>query len=132
MVCSRSTGLCFFDELGGSEMTKAILIAISLFGLLTVPAFAADVGRYQAIPLAKSTSLGGEDAIMILDTQTGDFWEWFSAPGIGKNPPVTGITYMGKVTPGNSPGETTTIQRFVPKSAFGAWLDAPSNNTQTR
>jgi hypothetical protein len=52
------------------------------------------------------------DRIMILDTRSGDLWQWWDAPALGNFPAKTGITYMGKVTPGTAPGETRSFQRF--------------------
>jgi hypothetical protein len=74
-------------------------------------ALANDIGRYQAIPLPKSESEVGE-RIMILDTSTGDLWQWWDAPALANVPARSGVTYMGKVAPGSAPGETRSFQRF--------------------
>ncbi|MGA2088088.1 MAG: hypothetical protein ABSG66_04130 [Stellaceae bacterium] len=93
-------------------MKRFIILGFS-FWLMTVSnvSVAADVGRYQAVPLSKVQGEFG-DRIMILDTITGDLWQWWDAPAMGNDPGRSGITYMGHVKPSATPGETTTFRRF--------------------
>jgi hypothetical protein len=52
--------------------------------------------------------------MMVLDTTTGDLWQWWDSPALNQSPAKAGITYMGRVTLGAAPGETKTFQRFLP------------------
>jgi hypothetical protein len=70
------------------------------------------MGRYQAFSLPKNAEEIGT-RLMVLDTSTGDLWQYFDSPGVGGKPAVSGITYLGKVNATLTPGETVTIQRFV-------------------
>lgn len=92
-------------------MRIALAYGLLLAAILTHPANAENIGRYQALALPKAANELG-DRIMILDTSTGDLWQWWDAPGLGQFPTKTGITYMGKVAPGSAPGETHSFQRF--------------------
>jgi hypothetical protein len=91
---------------------RALALSVSVC-LLATPATssAADVGRYQAIPLPKVQNQLG-DMIMILDTSTGDLWEWWVGPAIGDSKASEGVVYIGKMTPGSAPGEIRPIERF--------------------
>jgi hypothetical protein len=82
--------------------------------LIAVPlrlANADDVGRYQMVPIPKAPNEPG-DRVMILDTTTGDLWQWWEAPRTGQYGGGDGLTYMGRVAPGSRPGETRTFRRF--------------------
>jgi len=85
-----------------------------LASIVSHDAIAADGGRYQAIVLPKNPG-DTFSTMMILDTTTGDLWQWMEAPGMGKISEYLGMTYMGKVTPGSAPGETRPFQRFNPQ-----------------
>lgn len=56
-------------------------------------------GRYRAVALPKVAS-DASDKALIIDTVTGDLWEWHSTPGSGNQAPATGLLYMGHVQPG--------------------------------
>jgi hypothetical protein len=72
-----------------------------------------DVGRYQMAPLP---ALPGSYAnrVMIIDTRDGHLWQWWETPAVGSGSPSSGITYLGKVTPGNSTGEAASGRRGAP------------------
>jgi hypothetical protein len=90
---------------------KTVLISVGLVvSILATPATAEEPGRYQAFPLSKSPA-DGADKVMIIDTGTGDLWLVADSPAFGGYAAKTSMTYMGKVTPGHAPGETTTFTR---------------------
>ena len=71
-----------------------------------VPAHAQNqVGRYEMVTLPNKPG-SYDNRVMILDTADGHLWQWWEAPAVGSMAPSSGITYLGKVTPGNIPGET--------------------------
>ena len=59
-------------------ITLALLVAVPLR-----LANAEDVGRYQMVPLPKAPNEFG-DRVMILDTTTGDLWQWWEATSTGQ------------------------------------------------
>ena len=63
------------------------------------------VGRYEMLALPKQPG-SYDNRVMILDTADGHLWQWWEAPAVGSSVPSSGFTYLGKVTPGNAPGET--------------------------
>ena len=68
------------------------------------------VGRYAMVTLP--TQPGSFDSrVMILDTADGHLWQWWEAPAIGNASPNSGITYLGKVTPGSTTTEITPLHR---------------------
>jgi hypothetical protein len=71
-----------------------------------VPAQAQNpVGRYEMVTLPGKPG-SYDNRVMILDTADGHLWQWWEAPAVGSLAPSSGITYLGKITPGNVPGET--------------------------
>jgi hypothetical protein len=92
---------------------SAVVVALLFWGMVS-PTVAAETGRYQAVPLSKSANEFG-DRIMILDTATGELWQWWDAPALGNHPGRTGITYMGKVEPSVAPGETVSFEKRFEK-----------------
>jgi len=62
------------------------------------------VGRYEMVALPKQPG-SYDNRVMILDTADGHLWQWWEAPAVGSSAPSSGITYLGKVTPGAA-GET--------------------------
>ena len=85
------------------------LIAVACF----LPGFAqaqTQVGRYEMLALPKQPG-SYDNRVMILDTADGHLWQWWEAPAVGSSVPSSGITYLGKVTPGNAPGETMPAHR---------------------
>lgn len=97
------------------RFARAIPIAL-LSSLLATPAIAGDpvIGRYQGFILPKGSNEINGDRMMVLDTATGDLWQWWDSPALNQSAAKAGITYMGRVTPGTAPGETRTFQRFLP------------------
>ena len=71
-------------------------------------------GRYQAIALPRDPGNAG-DKMMIVDTFTGDVWQWFDSPALSQYIGRSGVTYMGKLKPGIKPGETVTFKRYDAK-----------------
>jgi hypothetical protein len=68
------------------------------------------VGRYEMVTLP--TKPGSFDSrVMILDTADGHLWQWWEAPAVGSATPSSGLTYLGKVTPGSTTTETTPLHR---------------------
>lgn len=45
------------------------------------------------------------DEVIILDTATGDLWQWIEAPAIGNNSGFNGIKYLRHLAPGAKPGD---------------------------
>jgi hypothetical protein len=77
------------------------------------------MGRFQGFVLPKGSNDLGGDRMMVLDTATGDLWQWWDSPALNQSPAKSGITYMGRVAPGIAPGETArgetkAFQRFFP------------------
>ena len=68
------------------------------------------VGRYEMVALPKQPG-SYDNRVMILDTADGHLWQWWEAPAVGSSVPSSGITYLGKVTPGPVPGETQPARR---------------------
>ena len=68
------------------------------------------VGRYEIAPLPNKPG-SYDNRVIILDTADGHLWQWWEAPAVGSSVPSSGITYLGKVTPGNAPGETQPTRR---------------------
>ena len=80
------------------------LVAIALSA--SVPVHAQNpVGRYEMVTLPSKPG-SYDNRVMILDTADGHLWQWWEAPAMGSLAPSSGITYLGKITPGNIPGET--------------------------
>jgi len=71
---------------------------------------AQQVGRYQVAPIPP-TQTDSANRALILDTQEGYLWEYWSGPDATGHS-SEGITFLGKPMPGKSPGESVPIQRF--------------------
>jgi hypothetical protein len=63
------------------------------------------VGRYEMVTLPNKPG-SFDNRVMILDTADGHLWQWWEVPAVGGMVPSSGITYLGKVVPGSTPGET--------------------------
>jgi len=84
----------------------ALALAPVALAAAAVPAHAQNqVGRYEMVTLPSKPG-SYDNRVMILDTADGHLWQWWEAPAVGSLAPSSGITYLGKVTPGNVPGET--------------------------
>src|ERR1700761_7648696 len=94
--------------------TTPVLIASALAAIALstpVPAHAQNpVGRYEMITLPNKPG-SYDNRVMILDTADGHLWQWWEAPAVGSLAPSSGITYLGKITPGNISGETFPAHR---------------------
>jgi hypothetical protein len=89
----------------------AIAALVSILVAVQARADPAAIGRYQAIALPR----GADDLpnkIMILDTVTGDLWQWWERPSSPVDFGPAGITYMGRVAPGSAAGATRTFRHF--------------------
>jgi hypothetical protein len=86
------------------------VISAALLVLGTKSASADEVGRYQILILPSKGSVSA-DRVMILDTKDGNLWEWWDQSAVGTVPASTGISYMGKLTPGDHAGDTMPIER---------------------
>jgi len=69
----------------------------------------AEVGRYEAMPLAGAIGGKGGGRAFILDTRDGHVWIWsenelVTAPD-GRRRYEAGFIYQGKLRPGTQPGE---------------------------
>ena len=92
---------------------KTPFISAALFLLLaTQLAYAADVGRYQAVALPKGEG-HGPDEVLILDTSEGHIWSWSEYPSYadGKKGGRF-LIYQGKVKPGKKMGDIIEKQEF--------------------
>jgi hypothetical protein len=88
------------------------ILPLAMAGLIIPHAARAQnpVGRYEMVTL--TTKLGSYDSrVMILDAADGHLWQWWEAPAIGSSVPSSGITYLGKVSPGTAVGETAPAHR---------------------
>jgi hypothetical protein len=88
---------------------KIALAMAALIGLAS-PCFGAEVGRYQEVALPQPENQLASK-VVILDTATGDLWEWAESPNAG-GAPVGGtfLTYMGRMAVGPV-GKTVVIKR---------------------
>jgi len=87
-----------------------IALVLSAAGAAQAQTAQNPVGRYEMVALPKQPG-SYENRVMILDTADGHLWQWWEAPAVGSTAPSSGITYLGKVTPGNAPGETLPARR---------------------
>ena len=97
------------------QMSWAVLIqaALTSAALMGV-AHAAEVGRYQAIPLEGEASSRGGSRVLIIDSQEGHVWTWsgnelIADTGSGRRYGAAFI-YQGKVRPGSKTGEVIDSQ----------------------
>jgi hypothetical protein len=68
------------------------------------------VGRYEMVALPNSPG-SFDNRVMILDTADGHLWQWRETPAVGSSGASSGITYLGKIAPGNMAGETVPAHR---------------------
>jgi hypothetical protein len=81
------------------RFASAIPFALSA-GLLASPVSAdSPMGRFQGFVLPKGSNDLGGDRMMVLDTATGDLWQWWDSPALNQSPAKSGITYMGHGSP---------------------------------
>ena len=96
---------------GTMPRIRTTITLIVLATMIARVAVAQDgIGRYQAVPIAPAPNSANSGEILLLDTSDGHVWKWWEAPTVGSAVGGSGITDMGKLTPGTSPGEI--IQRF--------------------
>jgi hypothetical protein len=92
--------------------TALSILALPALGLIVPRAAHAEnpVGRYEMIALPNKPG-SFDNRVMILDTADGHLWQWWEAPAVGSLLPSSGITYLGKVIPGTTAGETMPAHR---------------------
>jgi hypothetical protein len=95
---------------------RKLLVSLALFtGVTCGPAaYAAEVGRYQAIPLEGEGPGRSSSRVLIIDSQEGHVWTWsgnelVSESGNSRRYGAAFI-YQGKVRPGNKAGEIIDSQ----------------------
>ena len=82
--------------------------------LLAGASYAADIGRYQAIPLEGEGASRGGSRVLIIDSLEGHVWTWsgnelIAEGGSGRRYGAAFI-YQGKVRPGNKAGDIIDLQ----------------------
>jgi hypothetical protein len=94
--------------------TAITLFVLALSAACLLPPCAAHaenpVGRYEMVTLPDKPG-SFDNRVMILDTADGHLWQWWEAPAVGSLLPSSGITYLGKVIPGTTAGETMPAHR---------------------
>jgi len=95
------------NKMASMSQRIALSAILVLFGVTN--AAAQDAGRYQAFPLTKPNDLGS--SVFIIDTKTGDVWQWFQGRGVPKTTSGSGIRYEGAAVPG-TPREMVARQGF--------------------
>ena len=95
-------------------MKQIMGLAGALWGVLFVTvAYAAETGRYQAVPLESEGNARGGNRVLIIDTQEGHVWTWSGNElvGSGSNERRYGpaFIYHGKVRPGSRTGEVIEL-----------------------
>jgi hypothetical protein len=91
---------------------RILAVLLSVLAVGAARAEEAPLGRYQMVPLpARPGSF--DNRVMILDTRDGHLWQWWEVPAVGGGlgGVNSGITYMGKVVPGSSAGDTVPVRR---------------------
>lgn len=82
--------------------------------LLAAVAYAADIGRYQAIPLEGEGASRGGSRVLIIDSLDGHVWTWSGnelvAQGESGRRYGAAFIYQGKVRPGNKAGDIIDLQ----------------------
>ena len=95
---------------------RKLLVSLAMFTGVTCgsAAYAAEVGRYRAIPLEGEGPGRGSSRVLIIDSQEGHVWTWsgnelVSESGNSRRYGAAFI-YQGKVRPGNKVGEIIDSQ----------------------
>lgn len=74
---------------------------------------AADVGRYQAVPLEGEGPARGGSRVLIIDSQEGHVWTWSGNELIGDSASGrrygSAFIYQGRVRPGSKNGEVIEL-----------------------
>ncbi len=90
---------------------KQVIAFVLLLGC--APVFAAEAGRYQAVPVGGDDTAGQGGSVypkvLILDTQEGHLWTWsereLTVDDAGNRRYGAAVIYRGKVRPGKKAGE---------------------------
>ena len=96
-------------------MRKLLMSLVMFTGVAWGPtAYAAEVGRFQAISLEGESPGRGSSRVLIIDSQEGHVWTWsgnelVSESGSSRRYGAAFI-YQGKVRPGNKVGEIVDSQ----------------------
>jgi len=93
---------------------KIQLFTIALLCAGSWMANAADIGRYQAIPLEGEAAARGGSRVLIIDSQEGHVWTWSGneliSDGSSGRRYGAAFIYQGKVRPGSKTGEIIDSQ----------------------
>lgn len=94
-------------------MKTFIGVTTFLFVLIAAPGMAADVGRYQAVPMDGDGPGRSSGRVLIIDTQEGHVWTWSGNELLGDGSSGrrygSAFVYQGKVRPGNKTGEVLDL-----------------------
>ena len=91
-------------------MKQIVCLAGSIWGMVFITvAYAAEMGRYQAVPLESEGNARGGNRVFIIDTQEGHVWTWSGnelvSSGGNERRYGPAFIYHGKVRPGSRTGE---------------------------
>lgn len=90
-------------------MKTLIFLATLLSTSIATSVVAADVGRYQAVPIDGEGPGRGSGRVLIIDTQEGHVWTWSGNELLGDGGSGrrygSAFVYQGKVLPGNKNAE---------------------------
>lgn len=94
-------------------MKTLFIVAMFLFASMTNPVTAADVGRYQAVPMDGDGPGRSSGRVLIIDTQEGHVWTWSGNELLGDGGSGrrygSAFVYQGKVRPGTKNGEVLDL-----------------------
>lgn len=94
-------------------MKTSFCMTTFLFSLIATPVMAAEVGRYQAVPMDSDGPGRGSGRVLIIDTQEGHVWTWSGNELLGDGGSGrrygSAFVYQGKVRPGNKNGEVLDL-----------------------
>ena len=96
-------------------MKKLFSLSVALCGAVFTPGVsAADVGRYQAVPLEGEGPVRGGSRVLIIDSQEGHVWTWSGNELLGDSASGrrygSAFIYQGRVRPGSKHGEVIELQ----------------------
>lgn len=95
-------------------MKKLLSLSLAMCGAaFTLGVCAADVGRYQAVPLEGEGPARGGNRVLIIDSQEGHVWTWSGNELITNDSSGrrygAAFIYQGKVRPGSKTGEVIDL-----------------------
>lgn len=95
-------------------MKKLLGSSVAMCGaVFALGVSAADVGRYQAVPLEGEGPARGGSRVLIIDSQEGHVWTWSGNELIGDSASGrrygSAFIYQGRVRPGSKNGEVIEL-----------------------